>query len=263
MGWREPDEAAPARRMSTGALVALNLAAAVVIAGLTALGVWQVQRRAWKLDLIERVEARVGAAPVPIPVPGEPVTAQADEYRHVTISGHWLPDRTTLVQAVTVLGGGFWVIDPLSADTGQTVLVNRGFVPADRRDPSARTPATGTATVTGLMRMSEPGGGFLRTNDPASGRWYSRDVEAIARAENLGQVAPYFIDADAASGSAGAERSLPVGGLTVVAFTNNHLVYAITWFALAAMTAGAIAFVDLGAARARRAAIPKREARPS
>jgi surfeit locus 1 family protein len=113
------------------------------------------------------------------------------------------------------------------------VLVNRGYVPQERRDPSTRPEGQveGSVTVTGLLRASEPGGGFLRANDPADGRWYSRDVAAIAEAEGVGPVAPYFIDA----GATPNPRGLPVGGLTVVSFRNTHLAYALTWFALAAL----------------------------
>ncbi|MDB5653910.1 MAG: Surfeit locus 1 family protein, partial [Tardiphaga sp.] len=83
---------------------------------------------------------------------------------------------------------------------------------------------------TGLLRVSEPKGGFLRSNDPAADRWFSRDVAAIAQKRGLAEVAPYFIDAAAVPGVA-----VPVGGLTVISLPNNHLVYAITWFVLAAM----------------------------
>ena len=88
-------------------------------------------------------------------------------------------------------------------------------------------------------RATEPEGGFLRANDPAAGRWYSRDVAAIAKARRLGAVAPFFIDADAAPNPGG----YPVGGLTVVAFRNNHLIYALTWFALAMLCAAAAVLV--------------------
>jgi surfeit locus 1 family protein len=93
-------------------------------------------------------------------------------------------------------------------------------------------------TVTGLLRISEPGGGFLRNNDPTADRWYSRDVEAIARSRGIKDVAPYFIDADASADP----RALPVGGLTVISFPNNHLIYAITWFGLAFMLLGWMAY---------------------
>lgn len=140
------------------------------------------------------------------------------------------------MQAVTERGAGFWVLTPLHTGQG-IVLVNRGFVPGDRRDPATRTAgqAVGMVTVTGLIRASEPGGGFLRANDPAADRWYSREVAAIARARGLGTVAPFFVDADATPNPGG----YPLGGLTVVSFRNNHLVYAITWFALALLSAGA------------------------
>lgn len=209
-------------------------------AGFTALGVWQIERRAWKLDLIARVDARIHALAVPPPARADwaRVNARDDAYRHVRATGSFLHDRETLVQAVTERGAGFWVLTPLSTDQG-TVLVNRGFVPPERRDPASRRAGQGPVTVTGLLRISEPGGAFLRANDPAAGRWYSRDVAAIARARGLGEVAPFFIDADATPNPGG----YPVGGLTVVAFPNNHLVYALTWFGLAALSAWGAALI--------------------
>ena len=209
-----------------------------------ALGTWQVQRRAWKLDLIERVESRVHAAAVPAPgrAHWETVDAAHDEYRHVQVEGRYLDAAATFVQAVTALGPGYWVVTPLQTADGSVVLVNRGYVPSEAR-PRV-TPGGGPVRVTGLLRLTEPGGGFLRHNDPAGNRWYSRDVAAIATARGLRGVAPYFIDAqdtagplpDAAASAAGVP---PVAGLTVVTFHNSHLVYAITWYTLALMVAGA------------------------
>lgn len=206
-------------------LVGLALLAA---AGFTALGIWQVERRAWKLDLIARVEAGRTAPPLQVrdwrAVP---------DYRRVRLSGSYLHDRETLVKAVTTRGEGFWVMTPLRTKEG-IVLVNRGFV------PSAATPrAQAPATVIGLARRTEPNGGFLRSNDPAHDRWYSRDVAAIASARRLGPVAPMFVDADAGADPA----AYPVGGLTVVRFRNNHLAYALTWFALAIMSVVAAVLV--------------------
>lgn len=209
-----------ARRWS---LATLTVLAAVLLAGL---GVWQVERRAWKLALIERVEARLAAPPVAAPGPAHWRAIDDDDaYLRVRATGRWLPRAPVYVQAVTDLGPGFWVIAPLATDRG-TLLINRGFVPAGRRVAAA----SGAAGVTGLLRVSEPGGAFLRRNDAAADRWFSRDVAAIAAARGLGRVAPYFIDADVATSPA-----WPRGGLTVVRFRNTHLVYALTWFALAAM----------------------------
>ncbi|MDB6002396.1 MAG: putative surfeit locus 1 protein [Rhizobacter sp.] len=228
------------RPRSRLALIAITVFALLAFAGFIALGTWQVERRAWKLDLIDRVQARVHAPAVAAPGPDAwpSVSAAADAYRHVQATGTLLHDQETLVQAATERGAGFWVLTPLRGADGSVVLVNQGFVPPERRDRSTRSASqtSGTTTVTGLLRISEPGGAFLRHNDANADRWYSRDVQAIAAARGLTHAAPYFIDAEAAPA---ASPDAPVGGLTVVAFHNNHLVYALTWYGLALMVAGA------------------------
>ena len=235
-------------RRSTLALVAGAVVALSLVAGLCALGVWQLHRLQWKRDLIAMVDSRTHAAPVPVPAPAEwgRMTDARDAYRKVRVEGHFLHGRETLVQAVTSRGGGFWVLAPLKTDAGFTVLINRGFVP--QRHDRVRPPS-GEARVTGLLRMSEPGGGFLRANDPAANRWYSRDVAAIAGARKLGPVAPFFIDADATPNAGG----FPIGGLTVVSFRNTHLAYAITWFILAAMTTAAALYTGWRELQGRKA----------
>jgi surfeit locus 1 family protein len=224
-----------AGRRSVVARLALAIFLLLGIVAFFGLGVWQLERRVWKLDLINRVEQRVHAAPVAAPGPAAwpSINAEADAYRRVVVSGRFLNDRETLVEAVTERGGGFWVVTPFKADAGFTVLINRGFVPPERRDPATRSAGeiSRRTTVTGLMRMTEPKGAFLRKNDAGANRWYSRDVAAIAKASSILNVAPYFIDADAMPNPG----DLPVGGLTVISFYNNHLVYALTWFALALM----------------------------
>jgi surfeit locus 1 family protein len=241
-----------ARRPSRRALIAGDAVALLLVAALAALGTWQIHRRSWKLDLIARVEARVHAAPVPLPPRAQwpDMNAAADEYRRVSVSGAFLGDRATLVQAVTDLGAGFWVMTPLRLADGSIVVVNRGFVPPDRRDAASWRAETDSTTVTGLVRMSEPGGGFLRANDPASDRWYSRDVEAIAARRGLADVAPFFIDAEKTPGQAG----YPVTGLTIIAFSNNHLVYALTWYGLALMVLSFAIYGTIDSIRRRDAA---------
>ena len=255
--------------------------AVVLFVTFVALGTWQLKRRVWKLDLIARVEQRVHAPPTAAPGQAEwpNVSAAKDEYRHVTATGTFLDESQALVQAVTDLGAGYWVLTPLRAADGTIVLVNRGFIPAEDRDRVARaTVLPRGAMVSGLLRMTELRGAFLRHNDAAANHWYSRDVQAIAAARGLPNVAPYFIDAEAAPMSDGAPgfasapgptpapgvtttpsattapgvtpapgvtttpsgAVVPVGGLTVITFHNSHLVYAITWYTLALMVAGAI-----------------------
>ncbi|HEV2595409.1 MAG TPA: SURF1 family protein [Sphingomicrobium sp.] len=230
---RERRPALNCRSAKRRSLFALALLFVILFASL---GGWQVQRRAWKLDLIARVDRRIHTQPQPAPGPAQwaSLTRENAEYRHVHVEGRFLNDRETLVRAVTEYGGGYWVVTPLAASWG-TVLVNRGFVPAELRSPQSRILGNvdGSVRITGLLRMSEPGGAFLHHNAPADNRWYSRDVASIARSRDLKRAAPYFIDADATPVAGG----WPKGGLTVITFRNAHLQYAITWFALAFLSA--------------------------
>ncbi|WP_429599367.1 SURF1 family protein [Sphingomonas zeicaulis] len=216
--------------------MALAATMLLLVAAFVALGVWQIQRRAWKHRLIAAVESRVHGAPVAAPGPAAwgRITANDDAYRRITATGRFRHDRETLVRATTVLGSGYWVMTPLDTTQGFTLIVNRGFVPPEKRDAATRTPGqvTGTVAVTGLLRVSEPGGGFLRDNDPAGDRWYGRDIAAIAAARGLTKAAPYFVDADAAPNPGGWPR----GGLTVISFPDNHLPYALTWFGMALLS---------------------------
>lgn len=220
---------APRRRWR----VAFGALLAVAFCGFVALGIWQLQRMAWKHDLIARVDARIHADAVPAPPRAQwPAVGDAtDSYRRVSVTGRFVSDNETRTQAVTELGGGFWVLQPLQTDEGDYVLVNRGFVPSG----AATAPApAGQVSVQGLLRISEPEGGFLRHNVPEQDRWYSRDVAAIAQKQGLpaGRVAPFFIDADRDATS----PDWPRGGLTVVKFRDSHLSYALTWFGLALLT---------------------------
>jgi surfeit locus 1 family protein len=253
----------PAPRRASG--IALRLGALLLIVLFFGLGTWQVQRLQWKLALIERVESRVHSAPAAPPAPGRwgQISAASDEYRPVRLLGTYLYEFTTPVQAVSDLGSGYWLMTPLCLDDGYIVLVNRGFVPMEQGGPgryparrasgamvcAAATPTSppGRDRLVGLLRMPEPGGGFLRNNDPQRNRWYSRDVLAIARARGLYNVAPYFVDAAKDQDPPGAPDH-PVGGLTVIAFHNSHLVYAFTWYVLGLMVAGAWWWVARGGA---------------
>jgi surfeit locus 1 family protein len=217
---------------------------ALGIAVLLALGFWQLERRVWKEELIARVEART-MAPV-VPIPGEDewsgVSAGRDEYRRVTASGSFDHGREIHVYTVVseqkgrYAGPGYWVLTPLRFASGAYVIVNRGFVPVDRREPASRREGqiAGPVTITGLLRMPEQTNFFTPENDPARNGWYRRDPVEIARSLKLERAAPFTIDADATPNPGG----LPQGGDTRLNFPNNHLQYAITWFGLALALTG-------------------------
>lgn len=242
-----------AQRQHTAAGTAIFCGLMVaLIAALVSLGVWQIERLSWKEALIARVDQRVHAEPVAAPARAdwEKINRATDEYRHVTAKGTLDNSKETLIYASTTLGPGYWVITPLNLDDGTSILINRGFVPTEKRDPATRSEGqvSTPVTITGLLRITEPKGTLIKSNDPANERWYSRDVAAIAEQRNVANVAPFFIDADVTQNPGG----LPVGGLTQIAFPNNHLVYAITWFVLAIMATGLLVFVLRSELRARR-----------
>jgi surfeit locus 1 family protein len=242
-----------ARGFVRSILVAVSLLAC---AGFVALGNWQIERRAWKLELIETTQARLAQPPTPLPPAAQWPTFDAarESYRRVRFTGRWLIDRDTYVQATTVHGPGFWLLRPLALVDETVVIVNRGFVRS--RQTMADEPTAGggdePVTVEGLLRPSEPGGGFPRRNVPAEDRWFSRDIPAIVRARGLdsARVAPYFVDAGA---DPEAPLREPIGGLTIVTFRNHHLSYALTWYGLALLAAlAAVLFAIEGSGLAHR-----------
>jgi surfeit locus 1 family protein len=217
-------------------LVAPGLASLVALSILLGLGIWQLERKAWKEDLIARILQQSRAEPVSPPAPDAWNEAR-DEFRHVRVSGHFLNDRETLVHGLAAgetpgrALQGYYVLTPFARADGGTVLVNRGFVPtelkaeADRRDGLIEGPTT----VTGILRASEVRTMFVPAPDAARGEWFNRDVPGIAAARGLADVAPYLIEADAVPG----QTTWPRGGQLRVDLPNNHLQYAFTWFGLA------------------------------
>jgi surfeit locus 1 family protein len=244
----------PRRPRGPVALTLLALFGLALFAGFVSLGNWQVHRLAWKRALIARVDSRVHAPPIPAPSRDQwaGVSADKDEYLHVRLAGVFLHDRQTLVWTATDEGSGYWVMTPLRVGDGSVVLINRGFAPADwcGRNGQCAPGPTGEVTLTGLLRMPESSR-FLRRNDPGHNTWYTRDVAAIAAARGLHEVAPYFVDEDAASSGNG---QWPEGGKTVINFPNNHLSYLITWYLLAAMVLGASIYVGYDEYRLRQQA---------
>lgn len=259
------NENMPRRGIRPAAIVVI-LMTLVLTACLLALGTWQVNRLAWKRDLIANVEERAHAAPVEVPAVSEwPAMTDPSqyEYRRVHLSGTFRHRDEVQVYTVSDLGPGYWVLTPLQRDDGSSVLVNRGFVPSDKREPSARPQGEveGRVDVVGLMRAPETGGLFLRTNDPQNNRWYSRNIAQIAEIRQIDNAAPFYVDADATPNPGG----LPIGGKTMLTFPNNHLSYAITWYILAGMVVAAGWYVtrNLNAPKAGRAGDPASDAQES
>ena len=207
--------------------------AACAFVVLLGLGTWQVERLFWKEGLIARRHAAVTAAPVALPASLD--AARPLEYHRVHVTGRFANDHELYLGA-TSRGGrpGYQVITPLGMADGASVLVNRGFIPQDRKAPDSRSAGelSGDVTVTGLLRLPPQGKPhwFIPANSPERNYWIYVDIPAMAAAAHVDNVLPFYVDADATPNPGG----LPLGGQTPLELPNDHLQYAITWYALAA-----------------------------
>ena len=196
---------------------------------LLSLGTWQVERLHWKVGLIAERNAALTAVPVPLP---KPLEAGALEFHPVRAEGEFLNDHELYLNAQSLRGeAGFHIVTPFRLPDGTIVFVDRGFVPTDRRSPTTRVAGeiAGPTAVMGLLRLPEPPGWFTPANEPQKNSWFSIDLPAMAQAAGIGSALPFYIDADKTPVPGG----WPQGGQTITDLPNNHLQYAMTWYALA------------------------------
>ena len=214
-------------------LVTATLFALVGLSMLLSLGVWQLERKAWKENLIATLNARIAAPPRALPLaPNQ----GADEFSRVKLHGRFVPGQSALVFTSgsalrpDITTPGYWVLSPLRTDDGRVVVVNRGFV-ADKN--KVAPPPSGEVELTGALRWPDESALFTPADEPQNNVWYRRDPVVIAGAKSWGEVARFFVEQDAPQ-----LVNAPRAGPLVVHLSNNHLQYAITWFGLAAGLAG-------------------------
>ena len=204
--------------------------------GCMALGVWQLERLRWKLALIAQVTQNLHAPPIAVD-DVLAMSAASAQYRRVRMNGHFENANEAYIFAMDASGvPAYHVITPFTLDDGRTLLVDRGIVPEQLRDPGARLAGEleGEQHIVGVWRTPDAPGLFTPAPSLRKRIWYARDAEGIAKAERVKLAAPVVVEADAAPNPGG----WPKGGQTVITFRNEHLQYAITWFALAAVTLG-------------------------
>ena len=200
-------------------LLTIGLGGAAI---LLSLGVWQMQRLAWKQAVVADINIRIAAEPVALPASPNP---QDDAYLPVFISGTFVGGTVRVLVSQKETGAGYRLITGL--DTGQNlVLVDRGFIATDVK--GTETPQ-GAVRVTGNLQWPQETDSFTPEPDLTSNIWFARDVDALA--ETLG-TRPVLVVARTAVGDDPAISPLPVDTARI---PNDHLQYAITWFSLAAI----------------------------
>jgi surfeit locus 1 family protein len=208
----------------------VTIAAVIAAAILIGLGIWQLERLQWKLALIAEVNGHMAAAPISLDQALK-MDADSTQYRRVVLSGRFDNAKESYVFTTGAAGEPVYhVLAPFLTDDGRALLVDRGFVPKDRLDPTSRTPVEGEAKIVGVWRVPDAPGAFTPVPDRAHRIWYARDLQGITAADHIKLAAPVVIEADATPNPGG----WPKGGQTVVSFRNEHLSYAVTWFGLAA-----------------------------
>ena len=188
--------------------------------------------RPLKAGLIAQRQAAVTAAPITAPRSAE--EARGKEFHHVADEGILLHDKEIFLGATSEAGrNGYQVLTPLQEPGGRIVFVNRGFIPAELKDPATRSAGqiAGTVRVAGLLRLppAKKPAWFLPDNRSDLNYWFWIDLPAMAALDKLDPVALFYIDADATPNPGG----WPKGGVTRIQLANDHLQYAITWFSLA------------------------------
>jgi surfeit locus 1 family protein len=219
--------------------VGLLIPALIAFVALIGLGTWQIQRKAWKEDLIETLNAQLAAPLIALPAPAAwaGLDRASDEYRRVTFSASFDNAKEALVFAAPstfrpdVGGLGYWVFTPARLADGKVVIVNRGFVPDGRQDPTMRPAGqiAGPVTIVGSMRWPGEHRWFTPADEPAKNLWFTADPQAIAAAKGIDAVAPFYVEQESPVPPGG----LPKPGKLMVTLPDNHLQYALTWYGLA------------------------------
>ncbi len=190
------------------------------IAILVSLGVWQLQRLAWKEAILSDINARVSAAPVAVP---QTPSAQSDLYLPVELQGDFTGEELHVLASVKRRGAGYRVISVLQSDD-RRIMVDRGFIPTERKDEPRQAQAV---TVQGNLHWPDELDSFTPEPDQTRDIWFARDVPAMAQALDA---EPFLIVARSVSETQPAIDPLPIN---TNAIPNDHLQYAITWFSLA------------------------------
>ncbi len=201
------------------------------------LGFWQLDRLAWKTELLAKIDANMAAASLTLPenIGAVQLPETMDngnwEYHQVCITGEFLHNQELFLFSTNLAGsGGYHVYTPFIRENATTVFINRGWVPNEKVNSATRPQGqlSGIQQVCGIFRGEGQTGAFTPENDVIANVWYTRNSSQMAEAAGLETPFPVFIDADFTPNPGG----FPVGGQTKVDLPNNHLGYAITWFGL-------------------------------
>ena len=234
------------------ALLFPAIATAIAFAILLGLGFWQLRRLIEKEALIARVESRVDKPPQALPGPAQWRALKPDDYdyRHIRLTGHFIANTYALIFAKAPDGfgnePGFNVLTLFKTSSGGSLFVDRGFLPSSKATPETlQNISEQDVELLGHLRAPQSRNAFTPNDTPERLIWYTRDPKAIAAALGLPDAAPFTLSLDPTEAAHVDDQPRPTS--VAPQFVNNHLSYAVTWFALA----GALLVIFAIVARAR------------
>ena len=181
---------------------------------------WQVERMAWKNQVLAQIQANRGMDALGT----LPTRLEGIEYRNVMLTGTFLNDKMFhMVGRPQGEGPGFYVVTPFRLDDdGRVILINRGFAPEGKEGAPI-----GLQTVQGVIRPNRPHRTFMPDNRADKNVWFYEDIEAMSAITGE-KLLPLLVEqvGEAKKG----EYPAPSNG--EITLRNDHLNYAITWFLL-------------------------------
>ena len=198
--------------------VLLGLAGTLVLASL---GMWQMQRMAWKEGILADMQARIHDAPVSLP---ESPMQDQDQFLSVKVSGTYLSGDLPVLASNRDVGALFRIVAPFQIDNGRTILVDRGYVLDELLD---RPRPAGDATLIGNLHWPDEINSSTPDPDLKAGIWFARDIPAMAKA--LGTEPTLLVVRET------SETNIEITPFPVdtAAIPNNHFSYAVQWFGFA------------------------------
>jgi surfeit locus 1 family protein len=204
------------------------------------LSVWQVQRLHWKEGLIAERVSRTTADPIPLPPVGTDLSSL--EFRRVSVTGVFDHAHELYLAARSQNGNiGYWIMTPLKLEPdgpsgGETVLIERGWVPEEKKLPETRPQGQlpGTVTLNGIIRLPQVKTFFQPDNEPDKNVWFYIDPAQMAGAAGVPARTDLYLDAEKTE----IPGNYPLGGQARIELPNDHLQYAVTWALLALSLAG-------------------------
>ena len=201
---------------------------------MTGLGIWQLERAAWKQALVETHEGRSRLPPIALR-PGVKLSDEV-QYRRVFARGYYDMEHQLLLDNKTYQGrAGYQVLTPLHlAEADAVVLVNRGWVPLGKsRAELPDIPGTDGEVLVDAIVMLPPLKIFrLADVDEVNADWPKvvQQIEMEKLEQLLGvTLEPLTLLLDKGDEFGFVRDWKAVYGVTV----DKHRAYAVQWFTLA------------------------------